>query len=117
MNKEEIKIFGMVAGGIVGCILTVIMGGYLLFGFFDWIVSDPFNIRTEYVSPRNYIVYEECVDNDNASFNQEYTDKKLQSAFDEAITNNPNKICAFQYRGNQGIIGCTGDLYYSITCK
>jgi hypothetical protein len=115
--KEFIQIFGIVVGGSIGGIVLLVMGFYLLFGFFDWVTTDPFNIRTEYPQLEDYTVYRECVDNDNPSFNQEYTDKKIQSALDEAIENNPNKMCEVKYRGKQDILGCTGDLYYSITCN
>lgn len=101
---------------LVGIVMVV----YSFLGFVDWIASDPFDFFEDAPQAENYvdnIVYHECIDNDNGSFNQEYSDKKISDAFDKAVADNPNKVCSMRHNGDQGILGCTGDLFYSVICK
>jgi len=61
--------------------------------------------------------WNQCFDNDYPSFNQEYPDTKADKAFAEAKKDNPTARCAWDLRGRKDILGCTGDLFYSFTCK
>lgn len=104
--KETIKILGIV-------LLIGIIGSGIIMGLI-WLFSDPFNLVKDsapQVQQTYSYSWNQCFDNEDDDFSQEYADKIAR----EAEQNHPNG--EWIMRGKKDIIGCGGDLFYYYVIK
>ncbi len=109
MNKKIVEI-GLIILAVLAIIAIVTSLSVSIYSY----VNLP---KTEKVFEVPVYKWNQCFDNDYPSFNQEYPDTKADKAFAEAKKDNPTAKCSWNFRGDGGILGCTGDLFYGFTCK
>lgn len=103
---------------LVALVILFIVIGVTLFAVSMYKIANLPNLQDiEQVTEVPAYRWNQCFDNDYPAFNQEYPDTKADKAFAEAKKDNPSAKCSWNYRGDGGILGCTGDLFYSFTCK
>lgn len=110
MNKTIVEFMLIVLAVLA---ITAIVTS-LSVSIYNYVASSP---KAQKVVEEKKYWWNQCFDNDYVAFNQEYPDTKADKAFAEAKKENPTAQCMWNYRGVADILGCTGDLFYSFTCK